>query len=146
MVRLLLQNNYESNLPIDLLNIPRNQAFRVMMTRHANRIQQKFPKLSKFKHWIIALLTKCHMMNIYFVCNSLRLLNLNEIFFLSFFDGWKIRIKYKRNSLNTFFFQFLSNIYIFHNTKKKFSIDPIVVHGTLAHMYMYVYLMKKWRK
>lgn len=99
------KKNYESNLPIDLLNIPRNQAFRVMMTRHtANRIQLKFPKLSKFKHWIIALLTKCHMMNIYFVCNSLRLLNLNEIFFLSFFDGWKIRIKYKRNSLNTFFF------------------------------------------
>lgn len=70
-----------------------------------NRIQLKFPKLSKFKHWIIALLTKCHMMNIYFVCNSLRLLNLNEIF--SFFLSsmvWKIRIKYKRNSLNTFFF------------------------------------------
>lgn len=45
--------------------------------------------------------------------------------FFSFFLSsmvWKIRIKYKRNSLNTFFFLFLSNIYIFHNTKKSFQL------------------------
>lgn len=50
---LLLQNNYESNLPIDLLNIPRfseyNQVFRVMMTRHAKPNTTKISKVIKIQ-------------------------------------------------------------------------------------------------